>query len=95
MSRIVFMIAAAILASAPLVAAGGAGNAERGKELYAENCTMCHGAKIHTRPDHFVRSLKKLREQVDRCQDGAELGWTEQQINDVVAYLNETYYQFK
>ena len=67
----------------------------RGKVLFEENCTMCHDSKKFTRMDRHVRSLKKLKTQVWNCQDGAGYDWTQEQIDDVVEYLNATFYHFK
>ncbi len=72
-----------------------AADAERGKALYEENCTVCHSSEKFTRTDHHVRSLNKLRTQVWNCQDGAGYDWTQVQIDDVVAYLNAEFYHFK
>lgn len=75
---------------------------KRGKELVQENCIKCHaeavggdGHKIYTRENRRVESLAGLNKQVHRCKDSLGISWPEDQIADVVAYLNKTYYKFK
>lgn len=73
-----------------------------GKQLVEENCIKCHadavggdGSGIYTRKNHVVDSLAALRKQVHRCKTSLGVSWPADQINDVVAYLNKTYYKFK
>ncbi len=75
---------------------------KRGKELVQENCVKCHadmmggdGSKIYTRADRRIDSLEALNKQVHRCKNSLGVSWPEDQIADVVAYLNKTYYKFK
>lgn len=75
---------------------------KRGKQLVEENCIKCHadmvggdGSKIYTREDRRIDSLEALNKQVHRCKDSLGMSWPEDQIADVVAYLNKTYYKFK
>lgn len=75
---------------------------KRGKELVQENCIKCHadmvggdGSKIYTRPNRRIDSLEALNKQVHRCKTSLGVSWPEDQIADVVAYLNKTYYKFK
>lgn len=79
-----------------------AGDIERGKELHKENCTSCHasalggdGTKIYTRADRKIDSYEALENQVKRCKTALGVSWPEHQIDDVLAYLNETFYKFK
>ncbi len=74
----------------------------RGKQLVNENCIHCHasmfggdGSAIYTRPDRRIHSLEQLNKQVHRCKNSLGVSWPEDQIADVVAYLNKTYYHFK
>jgi len=79
-----------------------AADLKRGKELVQENCVKCHadmmggdGSKIYTREDRRIDSLEALNKQVHRCKNSLGVSWPEDQIADVVAYLNKTYYKFK
>ena len=78
-----------------------AADIERGKSLHDENCIECHvsivggdGSGIYTRPDRRIDSLPALRAQVQRCKNSMGVSWPEDQIDDVVAYLNKMYYKF-
>jgi len=78
-----------------------AADIERGKSLHDENCIECHvsiaggdGSGIYTRPDRRIDSLPALRAQVMRCKNSMGVSWPEDQIDDVVAYLNKMYYKF-
>lgn len=99
MTRIAYI--AATLAA--LLAAGHAQAAdiERGKQLHDANCIHCHasimggnGTAIYTRPDRRIESLPALQKQVRRCKNSLGISWPEDQVQDVVAYLNQTFYKF-
>jgi mono/diheme cytochrome c family protein len=78
-----------------------ASDVNRGKSLHDDNCIECHvsiqggdGSGIYTRADRRIDSLPALRSQVNRCKNSMGVSWPEDQIDDVVAYLNNTYYKF-
>lgn len=79
-----------------------AGDAKRGKALHDENCVSCHanalggdGTAIYTRPDRKIESFEGLQKQVMRCKTALGVSWPQDQIDDVVTYLNESFYKFK
>ena len=79
-----------------------AGDIKSGEELHKENCTSCHismlggdGSGIYTRDDRRIDSFAALTKQVKRCKTSLGVPWPEHQIDDVVTYLNETFYKFK
>ena len=79
-----------------------AGDVKRGKDLHDENCITCHanafggdGTGIYTRADRKMESYEALNNQVKRCKTALGVSWPEHQIDDVIAYLNETFYKFK
>ena len=72
-----------------------AGDAARGQELHQANCTRCHDAAIYTRPDRIVHSYAQLRDRIQLCELSAELGWFEEEVEDVAVFLNSTYYKFE
>ncbi|MDH5407764.1 MAG: cytochrome c [Gammaproteobacteria bacterium] len=76
-------------------------NIEQGKKLHSQSCTACHvsqmggdGSKLYTRDNRRVTSLTALNQQVKRCNDNVGTGWFEDQINNVVHFLNTNYYKF-
>lgn len=72
-----------------------AADIENGKALHNENCVRCHQPEIYTREKRMVNSYAELHEQVRQCEIMAEMGWFEEEIDDVTTYLNETYYKFE
>ncbi len=78
------------------------GDAENGKKLHDSNsCMSCHsqmtGGKpdlLYTRADRRVSDLGGLIKQVDGCNKMQKVGLDENAVNDVVKYLNESFYQF-
>lgn len=85
-----------------LVTTAQAADIKRGKELHDENCVKCHvsmvggdGTGIYTREDRRIDSLEALNNQVRRCKTSLGVSWPDDQIDDVVAYLNHNFYKFK
>lgn len=91
----------------PLLAAGlfsgsAVADADRGKALHEQQCIACHasrfgnnGADIYTRQDRRVNDLAALHKQVTRCKDNLSITWFDDQVSDVVEYLNASYYKFE
>ena len=74
----------------------------RGKTLADKACVTCHSSnfagdatRIYTRPDHKVKSAAQLLKQVGVCSQAAKTDWSKQDIADVAAYLNQTFYRFQ
>lgn len=65
-----------------------------GKTLHEENCLHCHQADIYERSDRTVKNLKHLRSQVLFCAVNNDIGWFDEEADDVTAYLNVFYYLF-
>ncbi|MBI5018088.1 MAG: cytochrome c [Deltaproteobacteria bacterium] len=80
-----------------LVAAGPSAGADptAGKALHDASCLKCHGTEVYTSAQRKSGSLDALTAQVARCTKAAEVTWTEAQVADVAAYLNEAFYHFK
>ncbi len=100
MSRIVVTLL--LLPFILLTTASFAAATEQGKELHDTHCKACHvgmsggeGDLLYTRGDRRVSSLTKLENQVRRCETNLELKWFEEDIMDVVHFLNTRFYKFK
>jgi len=78
------------------VAAGAAGTvqAEDAAALVKRDCMSCHGNDVYTRPNRMVLSLDGLRQQIARCHRATGKNWTSADVENVVQYLNATYYKF-
>lgn len=66
----------------------------RGKLLYATHCIACHAVEIHWREKKLVNNWNSLKTQVYRWQEAAGLRWSEDDIEQVSAYLSTEYYHF-
>ena len=84
-----------LLSTALLAPAAGAADLAKGKTLHDSICKTCHQADYYTRKDRIIHSVEELKQQVGRCQTGAGENWSVTDIEDVTAYLNDTYYKFK
>lgn len=71
-----------------------AADIENGDELHFENCTGCHDEAVYIRENRKVQSLERLAVQVRFCKDSLELGWFDEDVDDVVEFLNQNYYRF-
>ena len=78
-----------------------AADIQRGKELHDTNCVQCHieimgadGSGIYTREDRRIESMPALIRQVKKCRDSLGAQWPEDQIQDVIHFLNTRYYHF-
>ncbi|MEN8710717.1 MAG: hypothetical protein ABF326_00830 [Arenicellales bacterium] len=78
------------------------GDSENGKHLHdSSSCLSCHSQMtdgkpdmLYTRSDRRVTSLGGLIKQVNGCNSMQKVGLDERGVNDVVNYLNETFYNF-
>ena len=96
-SVLIFLLPGNLMASALLP-----GDIENGKKLHdSSSCLSCHsqmtGGKpdmLYTRADRRVTSLGGLIKQVNGCNSMQKVGLDENSVNDVVKYLNESFYKF-
>lgn len=77
--------------------AGGAVQAEafdRGQALYENHCRTCHEPTVHLRPARRATSYGDLQQWVATWSWHAGLGWSADEVADVVDYLNREFYHF-
>jgi mono/diheme cytochrome c family protein len=74
---------------------------QAGEKLVKTHCISCHassyggdGSGIYTREYRKVRSLNGLKAQVTNCNTMLNLKWFDDDEQQVVQYLNHTYYHF-
>ena len=81
-------------AQAPAKPSGPSAEAvSRGRMLYENHCTRCHTSVLHVRDNRRAVSLKVLEGWVRRWSGEEKLGWSEEEIVEVVDYLNRRYYK--
>jgi mono/diheme cytochrome c family protein len=64
----------------------------RGAMLYDTHCIACHTTQMHWREQRLATDWNSLRRQVNRWQGNAGLNWSDDDIDEVAKYLNETIY---
>jgi len=82
---------------AGLLLPGSASYAEtfdRGQALYENHCRTCHEEGIHVRDNRRVTSIGELRHRVASWSYHAALGWSDEDIADVVDYLDRRFYHY-
>jgi mono/diheme cytochrome c family protein len=67
---------------------------ERGRALYENNCRVCHTAKVHRRVPQLPTNEDELRRIVLTWVRYENMQWSREDVDDVVYYVNRTYYQF-
>jgi len=73
-----------------------AGDSNTGKKLYKNSqCMRCHSSEIFKAKSRKVTTLKKLESKIRLCDSKLSTNWFEEDIQDVVAYLNKSFYKFK
>ena len=76
-------------------------DASRGAGLEEKNCSACHAGMfsgnsdtIYLRENRRVKSYSQLISQVKFCTNNLGFIWFDEQIMDVVEYLNQSHYKF-
>ena len=72
-----------------------AADIKHGKKLQQKNCMSCHDDSMYTRENRFIKDEAGLRTQVQRCESTLGLTWFDEDVDDVTAYLNKSFYHFK
>lgn len=80
------------LSSGPSTAV--AADKERGRALYENHCVVCHTPKVHSRPNPVPMNIDELRQIVANWAKEENLHWGDEEVNDVVWYLNTTRYRY-
>lgn len=84
-----------VVACWPLLALAQTGDAgSRGRLLYGNHCIACHSTQMHWRDRKLATDWDSLKAQVRRWQATAQLGWSEEDIDDVTRFLNDSFYRF-
>jgi len=87
-----------------------AADADNGEQLYQSvavemsvngltfkdaNCETCHSNQVYQRENRIIKSYPSLVAMVERCNTNLDAGWFPDDVEDVAAYLNRTYYHFE
>lgn len=83
-----------MLAIALSTEASAAGDPVKGERLH-NSCLGCHGTELYVPPRAKVKSLAALKKETERWNDRMNPKFTRQEIEDLVAYLNATFYKLQ
>ncbi len=86
---LLFLAACGTREPAPLQA----GDTVRGALLYDTACVQCHTTQAHWRDKSIVASWETLVAEVSRWQKISGQRWSDGEIQDVAAYLNQRFYK--
>jgi mono/diheme cytochrome c family protein len=80
-----------------LVPGAHAQDARRGRQLYETHCISCHYEHVHERAQTNTRvhSLDDLRAQVRDWGKLTGQTFTQDDLDDIAAYLNESHYHLE
>jgi mono/diheme cytochrome c family protein len=93
--RMPILIALLVIGASPLLAQTPVRPvSSRGALLYETHCVSCHTTQVHWRDRRLATDWTTLSAQVRRWQSNAGLRWTDEEIEEVVRYLNATIYRF-
>lgn len=67
---------------------------ENGQTLHEGNCVKCHDSGAYTRSPRRVNDLPQLGVQVRACRDNLGITWFDDEVDDVITFLNQKYYHF-
>lgn len=70
------------------------GDAARGEQLH-EQCLGCHGTELYRPPHARLKTRSELQKEVERWNDSMNPVFDEQEVADIVAYLNASFYKFE
>lgn len=87
------LLLAAGAALALAASADAAGDPARGAKLH-EDCLGCHGTELYLPPRARVKTLSALKKETEKWNDRMNPKFTKQEIEDIVAWLNTTFYKF-
>ena len=79
----------------PALAADATKGAVNGKKLHDAKCFGCHDTRQYTRKNRIVHTYEDLHARVEFCDAASNAGFSFDDLDDVVTYLNTEFYKFK
>jgi mono/diheme cytochrome c family protein len=95
MNKTALLLLSLTLVASNVQAALLPGDAAKGKAVHDKQCVSCHDTSVYTRADRKVQSVEGLIGQVNNCVRQTSVKLDRDQVNDVVKYLDESFYKFK
>jgi hypothetical protein len=66
----------------------------RGEQIH-KDCLPCHNTTLYVSPQRKIKSLPELRDEVARWGDYYNPALSKQDVDDITAFLNEKFYNFR
>ena len=70
-----------------------AGDPVKGAKLH-DDCLGCHGTELYVPPRAKVKTLAALKRETEKWNDRMNPKFTKKEVEDLVAWLNATFYKF-
>jgi len=67
----------------------------KGKALHDAKCFGCHDTRQYTRKNRIVHTYEDLRARVEFCDAATDAGFSFDDLDNLVTYLNTEFYKFK
>jgi hypothetical protein len=90
-----FFLITITLFLSPVFAAERVPDVANGKMLQEKKCMSCHDNRQYTRPNRIIHTFEDLHARVEFCDTASNANFSFDDIDDVVEYLNVTFYKFK
>lgn len=89
-------LALAVIVILCAAAPAQAQDARRGRQVYETHCFACHYERVHERaPERSrVHTLEELRKEVALRAGLTGRAFTQEDLDDIVAYLDQSHYHF-
>lgn len=95
MKKLLVLIAVLLIPKILLADSMLLGDAKEGQSIHEKVCVACHDSSAYTRENRIVKSIGGLVARVNGCNTQLDLALPKDKIDDVVKYLNDTYYKFE
>jgi len=76
------------------IAGAQAEDLARGQAIYQTRCIGCHTTSVHDRESRKAKDFDELRAAVVRFAGEVGGVWQPDEIDDVAAFLNQSYYRY-
>ena len=74
--------------------AAAAQDLDRGRMLHENHCRMCHDSIAYKRGTKIAKNFAEVKAQVTRWQTNTGLRWSDEDIDNVAAYVAKQYYGY-
>ncbi len=91
----ILLTSALLLPAGSVLAEEAPGNLENGQKLHEQHCSRCHGTEVYLPPMRKIESLELLEQRATGCNSMTGANLFPEDVNDIVHYLNTTFYQFE